>query len=365
MSLTHLPEPTSPSRRRGGGPRTPEGKERSRRNALKHGLTGAGVVLPEDLDEEFRRRAEQLADTLRPADEVERKLVERAALADVRLQRCREAETAQVAARVRAAEREWEQKRAEEVLGHARQLDTEPDLAKLRLEATAEGCDWLIAQWRQLDEQLSRHGNWSRAATLRATRLLGLPGLPTVRSAEPVASLVLAALALWADRLGDGTHDLWQDDLDTRDAGPDPFAGFLGGTFARMGAVTRWSFMRPSSPTSPRRGRPWPIASPPSGNGSNAVATPFLNRSTAPTATRPPFAPSPMARSRPRAAYATSRPPGASGDRPSPTWRVGVVSRIEPTYRNTATPSLETFRKTRFPASPTGPSRKRRSRSPA
>src|SRR4051812_48255932 len=30
------------------GPRTDEGKERSRRNALKHGLAGRGIVLPED-----------------------------------------------------------------------------------------------------------------------------------------------------------------------------------------------------------------------------------------------------------------------------------------------------------------------------
>src|SRR5205823_3102764 len=34
---------------RSTGPKTASGKERSRRNALKHGLTGEGTVLPEDL----------------------------------------------------------------------------------------------------------------------------------------------------------------------------------------------------------------------------------------------------------------------------------------------------------------------------
>ncbi len=32
---------------RSTGPKTDEGKERSRANALKHGLTGGGIVLPE------------------------------------------------------------------------------------------------------------------------------------------------------------------------------------------------------------------------------------------------------------------------------------------------------------------------------
>ena len=34
------------------GPKTPEGKEQSRRNALKHGMTGAGVVLADPASDE-------------------------------------------------------------------------------------------------------------------------------------------------------------------------------------------------------------------------------------------------------------------------------------------------------------------------
>ena len=65
--MTTAPMPTSEARilanqansKLSTGPKTPEGKEKSRANALKHGMTGAGVVLPnEDRDEVERKLAE-------------------------------------------------------------------------------------------------------------------------------------------------------------------------------------------------------------------------------------------------------------------------------------------------------------------
>ena len=44
------------------GPKTAEGKEQSRRNSLKHGLTGAGVVMPEADAAEVDRRAAAFAE---------------------------------------------------------------------------------------------------------------------------------------------------------------------------------------------------------------------------------------------------------------------------------------------------------------
>jgi hypothetical protein len=43
---------------RSTGPRTPEGKSRSRLNALKHGLTARTLVLPGEDPEAFRGRLE-------------------------------------------------------------------------------------------------------------------------------------------------------------------------------------------------------------------------------------------------------------------------------------------------------------------
>ena len=70
------------------GPRSAEGKERARRNGLKHGLTGAGVVLhPEDA-QELARRYEMIHAEMAPKTEVAARLVAKVALATVKLDRC-------------------------------------------------------------------------------------------------------------------------------------------------------------------------------------------------------------------------------------------------------------------------------------
>src|SRR3954454_2757651 len=66
--------------RRSRGPTTPEGKERSRRNGCKDGLTGKGVVLPPDAAAAVPRREAEYARDFRPGDAVERELVRQMAL---------------------------------------------------------------------------------------------------------------------------------------------------------------------------------------------------------------------------------------------------------------------------------------------
>ena len=89
---------------RSTGPKTVEGKERSRRNSLKHGLTGAGIVLPtEDLPAIEARFADFEAD-LQPTGGVARFLVQRAALLSVRLDRSAIHEAASLTASILALE---------------------------------------------------------------------------------------------------------------------------------------------------------------------------------------------------------------------------------------------------------------------
>ena len=77
--------------RKSTGPRTPEGKRRSSRNALKHGLLAAEVVITDgdgaERQQDFDRLLADLCADLRPVGIVERSLVERIAACYWRLRR--------------------------------------------------------------------------------------------------------------------------------------------------------------------------------------------------------------------------------------------------------------------------------------
>ena len=69
------------------GPKTAEGKARSCRNALKHGLTGAGIVRPEEEERRFQEDMAEWSAELRPANEIERAMVESMVVAKTRMRR--------------------------------------------------------------------------------------------------------------------------------------------------------------------------------------------------------------------------------------------------------------------------------------
>jgi hypothetical protein len=85
------------------GPKTPEGKEASRANSLKHGMTGFHV-LPEVEAVEVARRTYAFAEDLKPTGDVGVALTRLAAIMSVRIERCFEYENATLTERVRRAE---------------------------------------------------------------------------------------------------------------------------------------------------------------------------------------------------------------------------------------------------------------------
>jgi hypothetical protein len=85
---------------RSTGPKTVEGKEKSRQNALKHGLTGAGIVLPVEDLAEVERRFLAFREELQPSGLVGLTLVKRAATLAVRMEKCSERELTASADRV-------------------------------------------------------------------------------------------------------------------------------------------------------------------------------------------------------------------------------------------------------------------------
>src|SRR5947207_1161595 len=89
--------------RRSCGPKTIEGKRRSRENSLRHGLTGDGVALPGEDADEVARRFGAMQVELNPDSDLGRALVGRIALFTVRLERCARHETAALTERINLA----------------------------------------------------------------------------------------------------------------------------------------------------------------------------------------------------------------------------------------------------------------------
>src|SRR2546428_7669436 len=75
------------------GPRTGNGKQESRRNALKHGLTAETVIEPLENPEEYRVFEEAVVSEYLPQTPVERELVHRLASLFWRLRRATSIET--------------------------------------------------------------------------------------------------------------------------------------------------------------------------------------------------------------------------------------------------------------------------------
>ena len=189
------------------GPRTAEGKARSRFNAVKHGMRAATPVLPGEDKAAFDDRLERWTRNLAPRDDVEQFLVKRAVELSWQLERADRA--------IALSRRPAEERIAavlDEVLALGRRLFWDPrgpsglypqttdydgmirriswsgeiddpdDPARLvnRLEATAAGCGWMLDRWAELKEVLEAGLLWQAPDRFKAVRLLGKQPLDSV-----------------------------------------------------------------------------------------------------------------------------------------------------------------------------------------
>src|SRR5262249_27508139 len=123
------------------GPTSEEGKAQSRTNGLKHGLSGAGVVMPEAMRIEVDRLIDQYTRDYRPTNERERDLVRQRALG---LMRSRVAWNAETIFALNWAERAgspttWESDRKAEAAEMGARLERRPGVVVARLEGSLQG----------------------------------------------------------------------------------------------------------------------------------------------------------------------------------------------------------------------------------
>jgi hypothetical protein len=154
--------------RKSTGPKTEAGKARSRANSVNHGLTGAGVVLPPEMQALYDQRRRSLRARVRRSDSNSLRVEDEAVLASLRLDACR------IAQRRRVEER-WDSDRQLAVLGLARELSGRPEETSIRLEQTARGVSWKLERWQALAEALEDHGAWTSEEVGMALDLMGIP----------------------------------------------------------------------------------------------------------------------------------------------------------------------------------------------
>jgi len=157
------------------GPRTAEGKERSRCNSFKHGMTGEGVALSTEDAAAVEQRFAGFAAQFRPATEAGRVLARRAALLSVRIERCAVHEAAAISTRVRAAEADFDEAREAEVDHLIETIGDAPAAAVRRLLRMPEGVDRMLDAWADLRADLV-HGDGSRWDADHAAMAVHLTG---------------------------------------------------------------------------------------------------------------------------------------------------------------------------------------------
>ena len=185
------------------GPRTAEGRDRSRQNGLKHGLTGQGLVVTSEEAEEVADRTEALRLDMKPRSPGGLILIAQLATLSVRAERAARHESAALAERVRHAADDFDEERIEEADRLFEALGEDPRNSLRKLKRTPEGVDRLLDAWQDLRDDLAIDPEpaWTVEHLERAANLTGL-------QARHARASRLGALSrgFWGDfaALGDG-----------------------------------------------------------------------------------------------------------------------------------------------------------------
>ncbi len=157
------------------GPKTVEGKTRSRANAVKHGLTGAGIALPTEDAAAIEARFLEMQEDFGPTSIAGALLIRLAAFMSVRIDRAGQHEAAVLAMAQRHATTEFELARLAEVDRLFDTIETNPREHHRRLQTTVEGVDRLLAALGGVRAQVeSGHfKKWSLADRNKVDHLLG------------------------------------------------------------------------------------------------------------------------------------------------------------------------------------------------
>ena len=160
---------------RSTGPKSIKGKAAVARNALKHGLAGHGVVLPEEMAEQIQERKGFFWKAYKPDGPLQQWMFERICIESVRADVCLHQVIALRDEAAWRASESWDDDRALEAEELGARLSGKPELVQPKLRQSKHGTLWLAAQWEELERRFDVRGEWLEADSERAMDLLGLP----------------------------------------------------------------------------------------------------------------------------------------------------------------------------------------------
>ena len=142
------------------GPTTERGKQKSRQNAIKHGIFAVGVIRSRESQAEYLSTVEDMVETLQPVGSLEEILVEKLAMLVWRYRRLLQAEAAEVASQVKDSQEAYQLKKGKAAI-HAESQD---GLIPHALNYNNEEClEEAIAYLRNLRQRANEKGlDWQR-----------------------------------------------------------------------------------------------------------------------------------------------------------------------------------------------------------
>jgi hypothetical protein len=207
------------------GPRTAEGKEKARFNALKHGQTARSLLLPREDPAALNALRRELLDDLQPHNSLEATLIVQIANDKWICDRSEQAAAERVAMRLRHEPVQQAKEEKDQALKLGKTLfwnlprplpidrssmnvalgePPENDIAehpahparvRLALEETLAGCDWLLDRWHELHNRLHNHETWLPADAFKIVRLIGKHAADMDQELD-VAGILMSSLTL-------------------------------------------------------------------------------------------------------------------------------------------------------------------------
>jgi hypothetical protein len=156
------------------GPKTLDGKGKSRLNAIKHGLCSSVVVAEEpDL---IQQRYKEWFYALHPQNAFQVWMLENASVYSIRIDRAERMERVLRDRNALKAELAWDEDRMAEAEALGKKLGANPSEVAGLLRRSPAGCDWMIRRWELLAMAAESNGNaWTPEQSALAFDLLGTP----------------------------------------------------------------------------------------------------------------------------------------------------------------------------------------------